>query len=419
MPGTFRKKPRIFQLVAVAVAICTIALSACGTDEPEGSKGEGTGNGATEEIKILMSVPLTGDYAETGEDMVNGAKLAAEYINDKGGIAAGPHKGARITIQSADDELSTEASSTIASRYVDDTSIWALAGYLTSGQAQAAALVAGRADLGVFSSFSCADFLTEEIHNVAIICTSLDNIAAAATDFAFSGLGAKRVGSIAADFSLLDSYYKGIQAQVDAVDGDWATKQIYSEGTSDFSTLITNLDAANVDVILTGAYQADSGRILKQVRQTGMKQPYVDFMGEGWGETFMDTAGPAAAQDAYTFEATNVTGEGETGFTKEMRDEFQEKYGKRMQAAAMHAFDSVLLIAGALEAGAENRGELLDYAKKVTGDGLLGPLQLNDELRPVSRKGFIVKVTGTGNDDREVVATYNLHGDRTIERVDS
>jgi ABC-type branched-subunit amino acid transport system substrate-binding protein len=178
---TIKAKKRSLRWLSAFMALGLLA-AACGDDDDSsnsnGSEGTGSG-GDVEDIRILVTVPLTGDSAETGEDMVHGAELAAEYLNEQGGVTSGPLKGAQFVIESADDEMSTEASTTLASRYVDDDGIWTMTGFLSSGQAQAAALVANRAGLSVFSSFSCADFLTTEADNIVVVCGSLQNIARA------------------------------------------------------------------------------------------------------------------------------------------------------------------------------------------------------------------------------------------------
>ena len=416
---TIKGKKRSLRWLSAFMALGLLA-AACGDDDDSsnsnGSEGTGSG-GDVEDIRILVTVPLTGDSAETGEDMVHGAELAAEYLNEQGGVTSGPLKGAQFVIESADDEMSTEASTTLASRYVDDDGIWTMTGFLSSGQAQAAALVANRAGLSVFSSFSCADFLTTEADNIVVVCGSLQNIARAATDFAVTEFDPERVGTIAGDYSFLESYYTGVDEQLKLHEVDLATRQTYPEGTADFSTLLTNLESANIDVILTGAFQADSGRILSQARQAGMDIPYVDFLGEGWGETFFDTAGKAASDNAYIIDAADTSGEA-SEFVLDMSKRFQEAYGKRMPGAAMHTFDSVLSIHAAIEAGAESREDLIEFITKAKGSGLLGPIEFTDELRPVSRVGVMYKVTGTSPDDREIVARYDLRGDETVERTE-
>lgn len=412
-------RPWVFVVVALA-----LLGAACGDDGGgDGSASSGTddsggGVGEVDDIRILMAVPLTGDSAETGNDMVHGAELAAEYLNEQGGVQSGELEGAQFVIESADDELSTDASTTIASRYADDEGIWTMGGFLSSGQAQAAGVVAQRAGLSVFSSFSCADFLTEEADNIVVICGSLDTIAAAATDFAISEFEAEQMGTIAGDYSFLESYYSGVDRVAEEHGVQMTSRQIYPTETADFSTLITNMENDDVDVILSGAFQADAGRILSQARQAGIDVPFVDFLGEGWGETFFDTAGDAASQDVYGIDSGDIAPE-EGSFVEEMSSRYEEEYGKRMSSAAMHAFDTVLSVNAAIEAGATSREDLLEFIGDAEGDGILGPIDFNEELRPVSRIGVITKITGDTPNDREVAARYELHDDNTVERVDA
>ncbi|NLG65795.1 MAG: ABC transporter substrate-binding protein, partial [Actinobacteria bacterium] len=107
-----------------------VGLMGCGGgDENSGGTTNG-GSSGVKEIKILVAAPLSGDYAETGKDMAQGAELAAAYINEQGGIKSGPNKGAKVVIERVDDEMSTSAATTIASRYLDDDSYYAFLGFI-------------------------------------------------------------------------------------------------------------------------------------------------------------------------------------------------------------------------------------------------------------------------------------------------
>ena len=64
-------------LVIVALAISTIALSGCVEEEE------------IEKILIGVILPQTGDLSSIGGDMVKAAQLAAEHINEEGGILGG------------------------------------------------------------------------------------------------------------------------------------------------------------------------------------------------------------------------------------------------------------------------------------------------------------------------------------------
>jgi len=403
----------------LALMLCgVVGLMGCGGgDENSGGTTNG-GSSGVKEIKILVAAPLSGDYAETGKDMAQGAELAAAYINEQGGIKSGPNKGAKVVIERVDDEMSTSAATTIASRYLDDDSYYAFLGFITSGQAQAAATVLERADLSLIAGFASADFLTSEADNIVVISPSIGNFARVAANFAVDEFGVKTVGTIAGDFSFLDSYYKGLTGVFTEKSVNYASKQTYPAGTSDFSALLTNIAAKNPDIVMCGAFQADAGRIAAQMRKMDMNMPMVDFIGDGWGETFGKTAG-SSLQIGEFYEMTPADRFPEPGsLGAEMSKRYLEKYGKSINAPALHFFDGVLTIAAIAEMGSKGREDLLSYATKVTGEGLLGPIAFTADLKPKERWGTMSKVTGNGADDRELAARYVMYGEtETVERV--
>jgi branched-chain amino acid transport system substrate-binding protein len=392
-------------LSALALSIAAMALSACGSSDEGGESASGT-----KEIKVLVPAPLTGDYAEEGHDVVNGAKMAAAWLNEQGGIQKGELKGAKFKIEEADDGLSTEAATTIASKFVEDDSYYALDGFIVSGLTAAAGAVTQRAGLPVFAGYTCADFLIDKADNIIVNCASLSSFGRASTNFVAS-LGTKRFGTIAVDQSINESYYTGIEEEAKASGMEWASKQTFSPDTTNFAPLITNLRKANVDAVMVGALQADAGRILSQMRRQGFDVPFVDFEGVGWGETFLKTAGEAAV-GAYAIDTGLVFGAAPTGgFYDEMADRYQKEYGKRMPAGSLHAFDSIVAIGKAIEAGATKREDLAKYVTKITGDGLAGELGYNEDLQPKSRTGVITRLTSHTKQEREVEAVYEMKPD--------
>ena len=407
----FKKRAGIS--AAVLGVSAALVLSACG-----GGSGGGSG-GDVKEIRILVSAPLTGDSAETGKDLVDGAKLAAEYLNEKGGVQSGPLKGKKFAIESADDQLETEAATTIAAKFAGDDKLFALTGFLSSGQAQAAGVVLQKYKLPAVVSFASADFLTTDADNLVVVSAAVSNFARVAADFTSTDLGAKSVGSIAGDYSFLDSYYKGLDAALKTNGAKNVSKQTYADGTADFATLLTRINKSNPDAVMSGAFQADAGKIVSQMRRTGMKQPFVDFLGEGWGQTFSDAAGSALSSgDVYQMDPANVFPE-KGSLLDQMDAKFKAKYGKSIPTASMHSFDSVLTIAAAIEAGASSKTDLLEYITKAKGDGLLGPISFTKDLTPLERFGTMSKVTGPDPQDRERAASYTMKSDGTVERTDA
>lgn len=84
-------KPKIavFSAIAAVVAVATIAV---GCSSSSSSKSSNT-------IRIGLEAPITGDLAELGQGMLNGAKQAATQINNNGGVG-----GKKIEIVAIDDK---------------------------------------------------------------------------------------------------------------------------------------------------------------------------------------------------------------------------------------------------------------------------------------------------------------------------
>jgi len=96
---------------------------------------------AQETIKIGILGPMTGPAADIGEPMMQGAKLAIDEINAKGGIPCGATKR-KLEPVVADDENTPAKSVTAAQKLINKDKITVLLGPSGSGQALAVRQVA-------------------------------------------------------------------------------------------------------------------------------------------------------------------------------------------------------------------------------------------------------------------------------------
>ena len=96
------------RLVSALLVTCAAAagLSACG------SSGSSTST-SSDKVRIGLEGPLSGDQKVTGEGMLNGAKLAAEDLNAKGGI-----DGKQVEIVPIDDAADPDTGVTAANAAV-------------------------------------------------------------------------------------------------------------------------------------------------------------------------------------------------------------------------------------------------------------------------------------------------------------
>ena len=105
-----------------AVVVAAFVLAACGFGGTSSSSTSGP-------VKIGVPVPLSGDLTNFGQDLGNGAKLAAADINSKGGI-----KGGQVQILEEDDQCDAQVGVQAAEKLVTE-GIVGIVGSFCSGAA--------------------------------------------------------------------------------------------------------------------------------------------------------------------------------------------------------------------------------------------------------------------------------------------
>ena len=366
----------------------------------------------TDELRILFSAPLSGDSAESGQSLLNGAQLAADIINDAGGISGGPNDGRTVVIEAADDEMSTQAANSIASRFVSDQKYFALAGFFDTGLAQAAAVVLDRAELPLVSAFGCGDSLVTAADNVFVLCAAPDANGRVAAAFIADQIPGATFASISIDVPQLDNYFAGLQAVTDERGLTWASQEVYPPTATDYATVVTNALATSPDAIVSGSLQASAAQVLTQIRRVDDDVLYVDMLGEGWGSTFLDTAGEDAV-GSYTQDFGLGTDDDDADRAA-IRAQYESEYGAVMNTSAQQGYDAVAAIAQAAADGA-TRVDLGEKLKTVSIDGLTGPISFENGMRADQRVISISEVTGTGPADRTVLARYLVSSDGSVD----
>lgn len=398
---------RVLTITALTLAVALIG-SSCSGSESEND----------DQIRILLSAPLSGGSAEAGQSIARAAELAAKQLNQEGGIPSGPNKGKEIVIDTIDDEDMTPGGVTAGSTFVDNEKYWALTGFWTSGVAAAAGSVLERAGLSM-CAVSGADFLTTEADNIYSVAAPLASGAAAVMDYLAQEMDVERVAIIRADFSFLDNIERGLEEQAQASGVEILSSQIYKYGdVQDFRPYLSKAAADRPDVILDGSLQAEKAQMFRQADELGILKdiPIVDITQEGLGQTFVEGAGELAV-GAIQMQPGPLFGAGSEA-TREVAAAYQDEYQESMSAAAMYGYQCMEYIVRALEV-AETREDMFDAMENVDeGEGPLGPLGWTDR-RQTESTWVLTRFTGTEADDQEAIATYKLTAPRGFERTDA
>lgn len=382
-----------------------LLLAACGN-------GSGASSGGSKTIDLYYSAPLTGAGDLTGITGCNGEKLAVNDINKAGGVKNGPMKGAKFSVECIDDQDSTSQDSSIAAKYVSNPNVWAMGGFYASGNALAAAKVAQRSKLTILAANVAADFLTTQVHNVYILNPTLESAGAAAADFCKAYYGATKIAGLNPNYSYIDSYMKGVQQGAAASGLKIVSSQTWPDGsTTDWGPYLTKIGGSGAKCTLLGGYPPEQCQIAAQARQLGLSQPIIDLTESFTSSSCQKEAGKyyqgLVFGDLLPAQAQPNT------LDSKVRAEYKSRFGQTLTYQAAQAYNCVLAVEYAIEAGATNRTQLGSYLAKVNGPGVGGPVAFKNK-RVGLRYLTFDEVTADGS--LVPVAEYSMYADGGFKR---
>ncbi len=324
-------------------------------------------------IKIGLVAPLTGNSGIMGESQQHGYELAMSEINAAGGI-----NGAQIELVTYDDQADPQKSASGAQKFADDDSILAIGGSCNSSATLAMTPItdaAGLPELVVSSSSpkltGCSDYFFRMSVQDAAVGPQMAK--------ALLNLGAKNV----VVFYPNDDYGTGLSASfkeyLEANGGKVIDLLTYQATDQDFTAQITSAKNANPDAIALCGTPADSGLIIKQLKQNGVTVPTIGGTGLYNAKT-LEIAG-SAAEDVYVigvYVASNPDPR-----VQELVNKFKAKYGSVPDGFAALAYDQMYVIAEAAKAaladGELTRESLKDALKKTSYEGVTGTVSFNGD----------------------------------------
>ena len=123
------RSPRVFRSFVV-LAVAALTLSACGDGGGGGGNTQtGAGQQGGRTYSIAFVGPLTGDNANLGINIRNGAKVAVQEAN-RG-------EGTRIELKEFDTQGDPAQATTLKERFINDQSIIGVVGPTFSGETRA------------------------------------------------------------------------------------------------------------------------------------------------------------------------------------------------------------------------------------------------------------------------------------------
>lgn len=336
---------------------------------------------AAEPIKIGSVLRLS-IGAEHGIPAKRGVQMAVDEVNAAGGI-----QGRKVVVIFEDEKDSPTAAVNAVQKLINVDKVQALVGPMTSGGTLAAFKSADEAKVVFITPTATSPKISGASPYLYRGCTRIDAQSAVMTQYIAEKLKPKTVAILFSN----EPYGKGC---AEVFSKDFEAKGIkvvatesFMRGSRDFKAQLTNIKAANPDILFIPGYTPETAPAAAQARSLGLNQKIIGVYGDMDPE-YAKLAGKAA-------EGHLINGEYDENYDTPKNKKFRESYYQQAAAAkepvnimfAALTYDATsLILAGMAKYGPTSEGvkKFLDEVKDF--DGVTGKLSFN-ETRDVVRSG--------------------------------
>ena len=376
---TTRRRIRASLIVLPLFALILFAGSCQRQQQPEVARDRST-------IKIGFFGDLSGPTFNFGESAKNGILMAADEINQAGGI-----NGRKIDVVIEDDRGSPERAAVLASKLIDADKVVAIIAGGTSGNSRAAAPKAQAARIPLISPSSTDPAVTQVGDYIFRACFVDAFQGEVMAKFAANTLKAKKAAIL---FDFNSPYGRGLTEYFELsfakLGGQIVVKQSYTQGDADFKGQLMTIQGADPDVVYIPGYYGDVAIIAKQARQMELKQPLLGA--DGWDAPELWQLGGDALNGSYL--STHYSVDDPSPVIQEFVRDYKQHYGNLLpDAHAALAYDATRFLADAIARGNSTDGEKLREALAQTKNfaGITGVISM-DENRNAVKPAVILKL---------------------------
>src|ERR1043166_4423238 len=353
---------------------------------------------AEEHLRVGAFMSLTGDTAQYGISALNGLRMAVEEANAGGGVAG--HRVELLTEDTRSDPGVTEA---VVRRFAEESRVHALVGEVVSSRSLAAARVAQEERVPRITPSSTSPEVTAQGDYVFRSCYTDPFQGAALARFAARSLGARRAAVLldpAQRYSV--ELARFIRDAFERQGGEVVAEREYREGAADFSAQLSEVAAADPEVVFIPGYYLEAGQLARQAREMGIGAPLVGA--DGWDSPRLyEIGGPALSGD---FFSTHFSAEDPDPQVQRFVSDYRRLFNASPDSFAATAYDATrILLDAAARAHSLDRAAIRDaLAQTRDFPGVTGTVTFNSDrnaLKPI----VIVRIGDYGKQSVEAHVT--------------
>src|SRR5271169_192376 len=223
---------------------------------------------AADQVNIGALYPVTGSMAQIGQGCVNAAKLAAQMVNDAGGIKS--LGGAKLNLIVSDVQSDPTVTRTETDRLISSNKLSAIHGCFASALTLIASEVAERAKVPLLTG-SSSDLLNKGRHYTFTPFCRASQFALAQLQMSKLVSDTPKVAVIFENTAFGTSTSNGLREQAPGEGVEIVMFEPYSAGLTDASPLINKVKASGANMLFPVSYLNDLILIIRAIKQNGIK----------------------------------------------------------------------------------------------------------------------------------------------------
>jgi len=359
----------LFILLALVLAACT---------------STGGGGAQPKELKVAILAPLSGPVPTFGVSTRDGALMAIDEWNAKGGVL-----GMKIVPIVEDSQCTPDPAVNAANKVIDQDGVKFIVGEVCSKASIPVSEIANAKGVIQISPTSTNVNVTVDsqgkvkpyIFRACFIDPFQGQVGA---KFAWEKLGAKKA------FVMLDQandYVKGLAEEFEkaftALGGEIVGKATYTAKDTDFSAILAQVAEAKPDVVYLPDYYNVVNLVTKQAKEKGINVPFLG--GDGWDSSDLDLAAADGGYFTNHYSPDDPRPEVQN-FRKAYGEKYKDENGnpKVPDALAALAYDATnLLLEGIKEAGTTDTAKVKDALEKIKFNGVSGVITFDPNHNPI------------------------------------
>ena len=360
---------KIVNVVLLAALLLTL-LSGCGSTKKE--------------LKIAILAPLSGAVPTFGVSTRDGALLAIEEWNAKGGVL-----GKTIVAIVEDSQCSADPAVNAANKVIDQDKVHYIVGEVCSGASIPVSEVVNKKKVVQISPTSTNPKVVRFEDGTVkpytfVACFNDDTQGKAIAQFSMDTLKAKTAFIM---YDQANDYVKGLAEYFEkyftAAGGTIVGKETYTKTDTDFSTTLAKVADTNPDLVVLPDYYNNVNLVTKQAKEKGITATFIG--GDGWDSPDLDSA--AAAGGYFTnhyspYEERPIV----ANFVKKYGEKYQNADGTPTQpdALAALAYDATnMLLQSIKDAGKDDATKVAEVMAKAKFDIVSGEVTFDAFHTPI------------------------------------